>query len=132
MSAHALALLETDGIKALYIPCKRVAKIDSFTIKQTVVKFEPTKIEIPNIKFTISTADWGAWENWYNATRGSIKKSKELSGSITFMSPDMKEELATINISGVRLVSLTKKKGGRFFEAELSVNKMNFKSLCLD
>jgi len=110
------------------LPCKRVTKIDSFTIKQTVVKFEPTKIEIPNIKFTISMADWEAWENRYNATRGSIKKSKELSGSITFMSPDMKTELSAINISGVRLVSLRKKRGDRFFEAELSANKMNFKS----
>jgi len=113
------------------LPCKHVSKIDGFTIKQNVVKDDwISEVELPKltVKIIKHKHDWEAWENWYNATRGSIKKSKELSGSITFMSPDMKEELATINISGVRLVSLRKKKGGRFFEAELSVKKMNFKS----
>lgn len=51
-----------------------------------------------------------------------------MTGSITWLGPDMKTKLSAINISGVRLVSLRKKKEGRFFEAELSVNKMNFKS----
>jgi len=112
------------------LPCKFVSVIESLSIKYTMGNgTTPTKVEIPNIKFTISTADWGAWENWYNATRGSIKKSKELSGSITFMSPDMKTELSEINVSEVRLVSLRKKRGGRFFEAELSVSEMNFESL---
>ena len=55
-------------------------------------------------------------------------RTGEMTGSITWLGPDMKTKLSAINISGVRLVSLTKKKGGRFFEAELSVNKMNLKS----
>ena len=110
------------------LPCKRVAKIDGFTIKQTVVKFEPTGIEFPNLKLTISTSDLDAWENWFNVTRGINKAPGEMAGSIIWLGPDMKTELSAINISGVRLVSLRKKKGGRFFEVELSVNKMNFKS----
>jgi len=111
------------------LPCKHVTKVDSFSIKQKVVKDEiPGHLEYPNLTFTLPTTDLKAWNNRYNATKGIKKTSNEISGSITFLSPDMKTKLSAINISGVRLVSLRKKKGGQFFEAVLSVNKMNLKS----
>jgi len=111
------------------LPCKHVSKVDGFSIKLTVVK-DPSAVELSKltVKMVKHRHDWGAWENWYNATRGVKNTSGEMTGSITWLGPDMKTELSVINISGVRLVSLRKKKGGRFFEAELSVNKMNFKS----
>jgi len=111
------------------LPCKHVSKVDGFTIKQTVVK-DISAVELPKltVKMVKHKHDWGAWENWYNATRGVKNTSGEMAGSITWLGPDMKTKLSAINISGVRLVSLRKIKGGRFFEAELSVNKMNFKS----
>ena len=111
------------------LPCEHVHKVDAFSIKQKVVKDEiPGYLEFPNLTFTLPTTDLKAWNNRYNATKGIKKTSNEISGSITFLSPDMKTKLSAINISGVRLVSLSKKKGGRFFEAVLSVNKMNLKS----
>jgi hypothetical protein len=49
------------------MPCMRVAKVDSFTWKQAVIKDEvgafreatkhPAKVEVPNLKLTISMAD---------------------------------------------------------------------------
>jgi len=111
------------------LPCKFVSVIESLSIKYTMGNgTTPSKIEIPNLKFTISMADWKDWENRYNSQKGVKRTSNEISGNITWLGPDMKTKLSAINISGVRLVSLRKKKGGRFFEAELSVNKMNFKS----
>jgi hypothetical protein len=104
--------------------CKHVSKIDGFSIKQKV----KGTAELSDLSLTISMRDWEAWNKRYNAIKGIEKTSNEISGSITFLGPDMKTELSAINISGVRLVSLTKKKGGRFFEAVLSVNKMNFKT----
>jgi len=111
------------------LPCEHVHKVDEFTIKQNVVKdFAVTAVELPKLTLKIIKHDWEAWENWFNVTRGINKMSGEMTGSITWLGPDMKTKLSAINISGVRLVSLRKKKEGRFFEAELSVNKMNFKS----
>ena len=111
------------------LPCDHVDKVDAFTINQKVVKDEiPGYLEYPNLTFTLPTTDLKAWENWFNVKKGIKKTSNEMTGSITWLGPDMKTELSAINISGVRVVSLRKKKGGHFFEAELSVNKMNFKS----
>ncbi len=111
------------------LPCDHVDKVDAFTINQKVVKDEiPGYLEYPNLTFTLPTTDLKAWENWFNVKKGIKKTSNEMTGSITWLGPDMKTELSAINISGVRLVSLRKKKGGRFFEAVLSVNKMNLKS----
>gem|GEM_PF-6422114 len=111
------------------LPCDHVDKVDAFTINQKVVKDEiPGYLEYPNLTFTLPTTDLKAWENWFNVKKGIKKTSNEMTGSITWLGPDMKTELSAINISGVRVVSLRKKKGGCFFEAEVSVNKMNFKS----
>jgi len=106
------------------LPCEHVHKVDEITIKQKV----KGTAELSDLSLTISMHDWKAWNKRYNVIKGIEKTSNEISGSITFLGPDMKTELSAINISGVRLVSLRKKKGGRFFEAELSVNKMNLKS----
>ncbi|MGB7291659.1 MAG: hypothetical protein WBD99_05770 [Thermodesulfobacteriota bacterium] len=113
------------------LPCDGVTKVDSFTLKQKILE-KHSSVPIPyptiaNLKLTISKADYKAWENWLNAT-GGVKKSPDLlSGSITLLSGDQREKIVTLNLSGVRLVSLREKEGGRFFEAELSVGKMSLK-----
>jgi len=43
----------------------------------------PTKVEIPNIKLTISMDDWKDWENRYNFKKGIKRTSGEMTGSIT-------------------------------------------------
>ena len=55
------------------LPCGRVAKIDSFTWKMAVTKDEcggfrvptihPSKVEVPNLKVTVSMADIGPWQD---------------------------------------------------------------------
>ena len=67
-SAFRLAI---DGL-----PCNRVSKIESLTIKQLVTESaigdirdyekEPAKLEIPNLKITFDEADIGPWSDWFD------------------------------------------------------------------
>ena len=59
------------------LPAKRVTKVESFTIKQKVLRTRsgprrtatqhPSKLEIPNLKLTISAADIGPWQKWHKS-----------------------------------------------------------------
>jgi hypothetical protein len=126
------------------LPCQRVAKVDSFTWKQSVIKDEvgkfreptkhPAKVEVPNLKVTISMADIEAWQTWHRnfVIDGLCSEGDELEGSITFLGPDLKEPLAHIDLFNVGLISLQQakqeanKEEVARFEAELYVEKMMF------
>ena len=100
------------------LPCSRVAKIDSFTWKRSFVKDEvgqfreptkhPSKVEVPNLTLTVSMADINAWQAWFRSfvIDGRCSEADELSGVITFLAPDLKQELAEIEISNVGIIGL--------------------------
>jgi len=128
------------------LPCTRVSKIDSFTWKQAVIKDEcgqfreatkhPAKVEVPNLKATISMADSAAWADWHRTfvIEGKCADSDELTGSLTFLGPDLKEELARIDFDHVGIISMqeAKKEANKEevarFEVELYVEEMKFQS----
>ena len=126
------------------LPCSRVTKIDSFTWKLGVIMDEvgqfrvptkhPAKVEVPNLKLTISMADFEPWWDWYRSfvIEGQHAEGDELTGAITFLAPDLKNELAEIELLNVGIISLqefwqesTKKEVARF-TVELYVEKMTF------
>jgi len=127
------------------LPCKRLAKIDSFTWKQAIIKDEvgmfreatkhPAKVEVPNLKLTISMADIEAWRTWHETfvIDGKCADTDELTGSITFLGPDLNEVLATIELDHVGIISMqeAKKEANKEevarFEVELYVEAMRFK-----
>jgi hypothetical protein len=94
---------------------KRVATIDAFTWKQTVVPDQigsqriftkhPAKITVPDLKLSISAADsepWRAWaEDWF--LRGKSLAGDHKDGSIRFLAPDMKQEIGRIDLKTVGL-----------------------------
>lgn len=126
------------------LPCDRVAKIDSFTWKQSVVKDEvgafrepektPAKLEVPNVKVTVSMNDIEKWASWHKSflIDGNCGEDAELTGSITFLGPDLKEELARIDLMNVGIISLQEaqseanKEEIARFEVELYVEQMKF------
>ena len=126
------------------LPCSRVAKIDSFTWKQGVIKDEvgafriatkhPAKVEVPNIKVTISMADVDAWQDWFRTfvIDGKCTDSDELSGAITFLGPDLNEQLAEIELLHVGVISMeisgeeANKEELAQFAVELYVEEMKF------
>ncbi len=126
------------------LPCSRVAKIDSFTWKLGVIKNEvgqfrvptkhPAKVEVPNLKLTISMADFEPWQDWLRSfvIEGQCTEGDELTGAITFLAPELKNELAEIELFNVGIISLqefgqesTMEEVTRF-TVELYVEKMTF------
>lgn len=125
------------------LPCARVSKIDSFTIKQNVVDdavgsmrincIEPSQIEIPNLKLTISAADLEPWAKWFDdfVIKGNNGQDKELNGAIEFLDPSMSRVLGTVNLMNVGIFSMAQQKqekGDKInsFVVELYVEKMAF------
>jgi hypothetical protein len=124
------------------LPCDRVARIDSFTLRQVVVedaggdRFGPTRraagIEFPNLKITFSAADAGPWRDWFQSfvIEGKCSDTDELSGQIRFLVPDLKEELGRIELSHVGIFGLrpatneANAEGVAAMEAELYVEEM--------
>lgn len=126
------------------LPCDRVAKVDSFTWKQAIIKDQvgkfrectkhPAKVEVPNLKLTISMADIEPWRQWHEdfVINGKCADGDELNGSITFLGPDASEELAEISLAHVGIISLNQakqeanKEEVARFEVELYVEEMKF------
>ncbi len=131
--------LEIDGLN-----CKGVSRIESFTVKQTAVKDdvgetrdqkkEPGKLEFPNLKITLAEKGAEAWLAWHDAfvVQGKNDQKSEKNGSLTLLSPNLKEELLTIRFYNMGIFSLKSEKGEanneaiRHLVAELYVEKMDF------
>jgi hypothetical protein len=130
---------ELDGVDGT-----RVSKIDSFTIKQIIASDDigifrentkhPIRREIPNLKVTFSDASRPSWQQWADDwfINGKHSESDERSGSITFLSSDMKTPLLRIKLSHVGLVRLGSEKMEasaeqiRRSQADLYVEKIEF------
>ncbi|MDX2089431.1 MAG: phage tail protein [Kofleriaceae bacterium] len=94
------------------LPCSRVASIDSFTWKCAVASDavgifreatkHPAKVTTPDLKFSISMADYQAWadaaKKWF--VDGQHLESDEMTGSIEFLAPDMKKVIGSIDLIG--------------------------------
>ncbi|MGZ4354398.1 MAG: phage tail protein [Gaiellaceae bacterium] len=105
--------LELDGID-----CTHVSKIDSFTVKQTVVTDdigdardyakEPGKLEFPNLRVTMTETGIATWESWFEdfVIKGNNDDSKEKSGAIVFLAPDLKTELGRVELFNVGIFAL--------------------------
>jgi hypothetical protein len=95
------------------LPCNRISKVDSFTWKCAIAADQigtvreytkhPAKVTVPDLKFTISTADHHPWaeaaKKWF--VDGHHLEGDEMDGRIVFLGPDMKEELGEINLMNV-------------------------------
>jgi hypothetical protein len=95
--------------------CKRVASIDAFQWKQSIVADtvgetriptkHPAKVVVPNLKLAISSADqepWRKWaEDWF--VNGKCLSEHHKDGALVFLAPDMKQELGRITLKGCGL-----------------------------
>lgn len=104
------------------LDCTKVNKIDAITIKQGVVNdavgefrddtWEPSKLEIPNVKVTLAASHAQTWVDWHKSfvIEGKCGQEDELSGAIEFMSPDGKETLGSLDLFQCGIFSLTTEK----------------------
>ena len=124
------------------LPCGRVSKIDSFTIKQHIQQDavgsqristkEPTGFEITNLKVTFSASDVKPWATFFDdfVIKGNNRQEAELSGAIEFLDPSLKEVLGSVDLFQVGIFSLAEDKGEankdsiKRWTAELYVERM--------
>jgi hypothetical protein len=100
------------------LPCDRVATIDPIYFTQKTVRdevgafrepmVEAAALEVSNIKLSISMADVEPWRQWHQSfvIDGKCTDGDELTGSLTFLGPDMTEELMTVSFTHVGIISL--------------------------
>ena len=105
--------LQIDGLD-----CTKVSRIDSFTVKQTVAidevgelrsyEKEPGKIEFPNLRITLAEVAAGSWRDWMKkfVIDGNNGPESEKGGTLTFLSPNAKTDLATIAFSHLGIFRL--------------------------
>jgi hypothetical protein len=129
------------------LPCNRVSSIDSFTWKCAVaadqigIHREPTKhpakVTVPDLKLSISMADYQAWadaaKKWF--VDGHHLEENEMNGRIVFLNPNMdpKDSIGEIELLNCGFKKFSKddmeansEKIARF-NVELYVEKMVFK-----
>jgi hypothetical protein len=98
------------------LPCNRVAKVDPFTIRQTVAEAPaggrrvrtPTTVEFPNLTVTFSAADVAKWSEWFDSfvLKGQSTDADEKAGTITFLAANLKDELGRVRLFGLGIVKL--------------------------
>jgi hypothetical protein len=101
------------------LPCARVNRVDSFTIKQRIATDtvgegrtgstrRPTNVEFPNLKITFSATDVGPWQDWFTdfVVNGQNDQKKELQGLLEFLDPTMQEVLGSVELSQIGIFSL--------------------------
>ncbi|MSP62112.1 MAG: hypothetical protein EXR72_17615 [Myxococcales bacterium] len=110
-----------DGLNAE--DCKSVSQVEAIVIKQKVVELslgeergamrEPVQIEYPNIVFTVPESHAGTFLDWYNdfVIKGNCGDEKEKTGSLEFLTPNLKETLLTLNFKGLGIFKFTPDKG---------------------
>jgi hypothetical protein len=128
------------------LPCERVSKVElpKFTLKITehrggsrrTAQRHPASVELSDINLTISAADWEAWRDAADTvmTKGQMTPSTEMTGSITFLSPDLGTELGRLELDGLHIHKLgigaaesgPEANGGARFTVELTVNRCAF------
>ncbi len=126
--------------------CKRVAKIDSFTIKQQIVEYHmggslapiktPSAIEFPNISFYVPEADAQAFHDHFTnenkiAHKNDIKQASKLHGSIVTYD-NQNRNLFTLSFTGADIASVTPDKSDasseeiKLVKIDLYTEKMEF------
>jgi hypothetical protein len=133
--------LQIDGLD-----CTKVSKIDSFTVKQTVVADDigkardyakqPGKIVFPNIKVTLSEVTAQPWLDWHEdfVVKGNNDEKAEKNGTLTLLSPNQQTVLATIRFFNMGIFSIQNDKAEagadqiKRVTAELYVERMEFEA----
>jgi len=127
------------------LDCTHVNKIEAITIKQKVVEHavgekrdyecEPANLETPNLVVTFSEVTADKWYDWHKSfvIDGANDTKGEKTGSLEYLTEDLKSTLFTLDFFGLGLFKLTPDKveaGGeniRRVKAEMYCEEIKFK-----
>ena len=106
-------------ISGLNQPCSRVNKIDSFVVKQKVIRRppagqvrdyqkEPSAIETPNLVITFPESSSREFSDWHKdfVIQGHNGLDKEKEGTLEYLTPDLKGVLFTVTFHGLRIFKM--------------------------
>jgi hypothetical protein len=99
------------------LDCSKVASIESFTVKQTVLVDDgeirrrtrgQTALEFPNLRVALAAVGAKTWFDWHEdfVVQGNNGQDRELAGAIVLLAPDRKAELARIELQQVGISAL--------------------------
>src|SRR5262249_6405184 len=99
--------------------CKRVSKIEPLVVKQKVTTnalgemrvtgIEPTGVDLPNLVITLPEADAEPFWDWEKSfiIQGNCEESDHKTGTLEFLTPDLKDVLFTITMTGIGIFKMT-------------------------
>jgi T4-like virus tail tube protein gp19 len=102
--------------------CKRVNRIDAFSIKQQILDYpsgeqrdyekEPGNLEVPNLVLTMAESHADEFYNWHRSfvIEGRSGQDQEKTGLLEYLSQDLKSVLLTLNFAGLGIFKLTPEK----------------------
>jgi len=73
---------------------------------------EPGKLEFPNLKITLAESAAKTWLDWHEdfVVKGNCGEDQEKDGSLTFLAPDLKQELARVDFFNLGIFRLAPEK----------------------
>lgn len=101
------------------LDCKRVSRIDSFTVKRNLVvgapggpgsfRSTPGKLELPNLRVSLSEAGAQDWIDWADdfIVKGNNSPADEKNGTLVLLSANLKTELALISFFNLGICRLS-------------------------
>ena len=125
--------------------CKRVNRIDAFSIKQQILEYpagglrdyikEPTTLEIPNLVVTMAESYADEFYDWHRSfvIEGRSGQDQQKTGLLEYLSQDLGSALFTLNFAGLGIFKLTPEKveagseNIRRIKAEMYCESIGFK-----
>ena len=126
------------------LDCTRVTKIEAITLKQKVIdnavgelrdyEREPAHLEVPNLVVTLAESHAKEFYDWHEnfVIKGQNGDDQEKTGTLTYLTPDLKTQLFTLDMHHIGIFKLTPEKveGGseniRRVKAEMYVEEMKW------
>ena len=68
-------------------------------------------MEFPNLAVTLAESHAQTWQDWFDdfVVKGNNGQDNEKNGSLTFLAPDLKTTLATINFFNLGIFRLSRR-----------------------
>jgi hypothetical protein len=87
----------------------KVSRIEAFTVRRPVIIERsgggqpphriPGKLDVPDLEIVLSEAASQSWSDWFDdfVVAGNSDETHEKGGTLTFLAPDLQEELGRVN-----------------------------------
>jgi SAM-dependent methyltransferase len=126
------------------LDCTKVNKIDGLTVRPVLVQLpvgesrsyqqEPSHLEVPNLVVTLPDAAAQSFYDWHEdfVIKGNNDKSREKSGALEFLAPNLQDVLFKLTLSNLGIFSLKSVPSGtgiatiRQVQAEMYCEQISF------